>query len=185
MPDALPTLACRTRAQWRKWLAAHHQDSAGLWLVFLKGEGARRCVSYEDAVREALCYGWIDSLVKRLDDQRYVRKFTPRKPDSAWSDSNRRRWAELDAAGMLAAAGRAAAPTDKVSRPPPIPEMVDDLAAALREHPAARRAFDALPHSHRRRYVAWIHTAKRPETRERRVREAIAMLAGGQTLGLK
>jgi uncharacterized protein YdeI (YjbR/CyaY-like superfamily) len=185
MTDSLPTLEFRTRAQWRKWLAAHHHDSAGVWLVFLKGDGARRCVSYEDAVREALCFGWIDSLLKRLDDKRYVRKFTPRRPGSGWSDSNRRRWAELDAAGLLAAAGRAAAPTDKASTPPPIPEMVDDLATALREHPAARRAFEALPPSQRRRYAAWIHLARRPETRERRVREAIAMLAAGQTLGLK
>lgn len=186
MPTILPTLEFRTRAHWRKWLAAHHQDSAGLWLVFLKGEAAARGVSYDDAVREALCFGWIDSLVKRLDDERYARKFTPRKPGSVWSDSNRTRWAELDAAGKLAPAGRAAAPTDKTSpTPPAIPEMVADLAAALREHPAARRTFEALPPNQRRRYVAWIHLAKRRETRERRLRDALALLEAGQPLGLK
>lgn len=186
MTDALPTLQFRTRAQWRTWLAAHHRDSAGLWLVFLKGDDAKRGVSYEDAVREALCYGWIDSLVKRLDDQRYARKFTPRKPDSVWSDSNRTRWAELDAAGLLAPAGRAAAPTAKTPPPaPPIPVMADELAAALREHPAARRTFEALPPSQRRRYVAWIHLAKRPATREKRLRDALTLLEAGKALGLK
>jgi uncharacterized protein YdeI (YjbR/CyaY-like superfamily) len=185
MPTTVPTLEFRTRTLWRKWLAAHHRESTGLWLVFRKGDPARAGLSYEDAVREALCYGWIDSLVKRLDDERYARKFTPRKPGSVWSDSNRRRWAELEVAGRLAPAGRTAAPTDRSPAPPVVPEMTDDLATALREMPSARRAFEALPPSQRRRYVWWIHTAKRPETREKRLREAMALLEAGKPLGLK
>jgi uncharacterized protein YdeI (YjbR/CyaY-like superfamily) len=153
--------------------------------VFLKGDAADACVPYDAAVREALCFGWIDSLVRRLDEERYARKFTPRQPGSVWSDSNRKRWAELDAAGLLTPAGRAAAPTDTSSEPPSIPEMTDDLAAALGAHPAARRAFEALPPSHRRRYVAWIHFAKRVETRQRRAAEAVALLTAGKALGLK
>jgi uncharacterized protein YdeI (YjbR/CyaY-like superfamily) len=185
MAATLPTLQFRTRVLWRRWLETHHATSHGLWVVFLKGRAAKGCVTYEEAVREALCFGWIDSLVKRLDQERYVRKFTPRTPGSAWSDSNRKRWAELAAAGLLAPAGLAAAPSDKTSAPPAIPEMTEDLAAALREHAAARRAFEALPPSHRRRYVAWIHFAKRAQTRQRRVGEAVALLAAGKALGLK
>ena len=185
MTTTLATLEFRHPQQWRAWLDGHHDTSPGVWVVFLKGPAAKTSVSYEDAVREALCFGWIDSLVKRLDDERYARKFTPRKPGSAWSDSNRRRWAELDAAGLLAPAGRAAAPADKSSAPPPIPELPDDIAGALQAHPEAWRSFQQLAPSHRRRYVAWIHTAKRPQTRVKRVLEAIGMLARGEKLGLK
>lgn len=181
----LPTLEFHTRQNWRAWLDAHHATSHGAWVVFLKGPAPAAALGYDEAVREALCFGWVDSLVKRIDEHRYARKFTPRKPGSAWSDGNRQRWAELDAAGLLAPAGREAAPTDKRSLPPQIPEMDDDLAAALREHQAARRAFDALPPSHRRRYVTWIHNAKRPETRAKRILEAIGLLARGKPLGLK
>jgi uncharacterized protein YdeI (YjbR/CyaY-like superfamily) len=111
MAADLNTLELRTRGQWRAWLARHHVSSAGVWLVFRKTHTGRQSIPYEDSVREALCYGWIDSLIKRLDDDRFARKFTPRKPSSKWSDLNRRRWAELKAAGLLAAAGLAAAPT--------------------------------------------------------------------------
>ncbi|MCL4844918.1 MAG: YdeI/OmpD-associated family protein [Acidobacteria bacterium] len=182
---ALDTLEFRTRKQWRRWLGTHHGTSPGVWVVFRKGAAASRGVGYEEAVREALCFGWIDSLVKRLDEERYARKFTPRKPGSAWSDSNRRRWAELNTAGLLAPAGRTAAPTARSSTPPPVPDLPDELARALKRHPAAERTFEGLAPSHRRHYAAWIHTAKRAETRERRVREAIALLAAGRKLGLK
>lgn len=182
---ALDTLEFRTRAQWRRWLGTHHGTSPGVWVVFRKGGAATKGVGYDDAVREALCFGWIDSLVKRLDEERYVRKFTPRQPASAWSDSNRRRWAELSAAGLLAPAGRASAPTARSATPPPIPDLPDELARALKRHPAARRTFEGLAPSHRRHYAAWIHTAKRAETRERRIREAIVLLEAGMKLGLK
>jgi uncharacterized protein YdeI (YjbR/CyaY-like superfamily) len=104
----LPTLDVRRRAAWRRWLARHHASSGGVWLVFHKPHSGAEAIPYEDSVREALCFGWIDSLIKRLDDDRYARKFTPRKPTSKWSDLNRRRWAELEAEGRLTAAGLAA-----------------------------------------------------------------------------
>src|SRR6266480_1238563 len=107
----LLTLDARRRQQWRTWLAQHHGSSPGVWLVFHKDHTGVQSIEYEDSVRDALCFGWIDSLIKRLDDDRYARKFTPRKPTSKWSDINRKRWADLEAAGLLAAPGLAAAPT--------------------------------------------------------------------------
>src|SRR5437016_14182591 len=113
MTPELMTLEVRNRQHWRTWLQKNHTSSPGVWLVFYKDHTGVQSIPYDDAVREALCFGWIDSLIKRLDDDRYARKFTPRKPASKWSESNRARWAELDAAGLLAARGLAAAPTDK------------------------------------------------------------------------
>jgi uncharacterized protein YdeI (YjbR/CyaY-like superfamily) len=179
-------LDIRRPQQWRTWLGKHHASSPGVWLVFYKDHTGARSIPYEDSVREALCFGWIDSLIKRLDDDRYARKFTPRKTTSAWSALNRKRWKELKAAGRLAAPGLAASPTGKTyARKPEIPELPAHIARALKTSPRAWASFRALAPSHRRQYVAWIHLAKRPETRERRIRAAIALLAGGKKLGLK
>lgn len=176
----------RTRRQWRAWFAEHHASSPGIWLVVHRDHTGVRSIQYEDAVREALCFGWIDSLIKRLDDDRYARKFTPRKPTSNWSDINRKRWAELEAAGLLAAPGLAAAPTDnRYTRHPPIPALPDYIANAFKADPRAWRHFRGLAPTYRRHFVVWIHTAKRSETRERRIRESIAVLAAGKKLGLK
>ncbi len=176
----------RDRRQWRAWLTAHHASSRGAWLVFHKTRTGVPSIPYEDSVREALCFGWIDSLIKRLDDDRYARKFTPRKPTSKWSAINRRRWAALEAAGRLAPAGRAAAPTGNTYAPrPALPSLPGYIARALRAHPKAWAFFRRLAPSYRRHFVGWIHTAKRPETREKRLRESIALLAAGKQLGLR
>lgn len=186
MQPTLPTLDVRTRREWRAWLAKHHASSRGIWLVRHKQHTGTASMPYEDVVREALCFGWIDSLVRRLDDERYAIKVTPRKPASKWSDINRRRWRELEAAGLLAAAGRAAAPTANTYAPrPKIPTLPAYIASGLKANLAAWRQFQALPPSHRRQYVLWIHTAKRPETRDRRIRESIRLLSAGRPLGLK
>jgi hypothetical protein len=94
MTAELKTLRVTTRRQWRMWLAKHHTLSPGVWLVFFKAHTAVDSIPYEDMIREALCFGWIDSLVKRLDDDRYAIKVTPRKRTSKWSDINRKRWRE-------------------------------------------------------------------------------------------
>jgi uncharacterized protein YdeI (YjbR/CyaY-like superfamily) len=175
----------RNRSHWRAWLKENCASSPGVWLVYFKDHTGVESVPYEDSVCEALCFGWIDSLIKRLDDDRYARKFTPRKPESKWSESNRKRWAELEEAGLITAAGRAAAPTEKTSAPPKIPDLPAYAAKALKASPKAWRFFRGLAPSHRRHFVAWIHMAKRQETREKRMRESIALLAAGKTLGLK
>ena len=186
MARDLITVEVRTRRQWRAWLAKHHASSPGVWLVFHKDHTGVKSIPYEDAVREALCFGWIDSLVKRLDDDRYARKFTPRKPTSKWSDINRKRWAELEAAGLLTSAGLAAAPTNNTYAPRPvIPDLPAYIARALKANSKAWEFFQELAPTYRRHFVVWIHMAKRPETRERRIRESIRLLAAGKKLGLK
>ena len=179
-------LDVRTPEEWRRWLAKHHASSPGIWLLRHKQHTGVASMSYDDLVREALCFGWVDSLVKRLDENRYAIKVTPRQPRSKWSESNRTRWKELHDAGLLAAPGLAAAPTaDRYAPKPTIPELPAYIGTAFRRDRTAWTFFQALPARKRRDFVVWIHTAKRPETRERRIREAIDLLRSGKTLGLK
>jgi uncharacterized protein YdeI (YjbR/CyaY-like superfamily) len=186
MAQKIELLDLRTRPQWRKWLATHHASSRGIWLVFHKGHTNVKSIEYEDTVREALCFGWIDSLIKRLDEDRYALKFTPRKPTSKWSAINRKRWTELEAAGLLAPPGVAAAPTNNTYAPKPaIPELPAYIAKAFKANRKAWDFFQTLAPTYRRHFVVWIHIAKRPETRANRIRESIALLARGQKLGLK
>jgi uncharacterized protein YdeI (YjbR/CyaY-like superfamily) len=182
----MKTLDVRTLAQWRAWLKRHHATESEIWLIVHKRHTGTPVIPYLDALDEALCFGWIDSLVKRIDDDRYARKYTPRRPDSKWSAVNRKRWAALDAAGRLAAAGRAAAPTSQTyAEKPHVPVLPGYIATAFQSHGKAWQTFQSLAPTYRRHYVAWIHTAKRPETRAKRIRESIALLAAGKKLGLK
>jgi uncharacterized protein YdeI (YjbR/CyaY-like superfamily) len=186
MAGNLITLDVRTRKQWRQWLARHHTSSPGVWLIRHKQHTGVASMAYEDVVREALCFGWVDSLVKRLDDDRFAIKVTPRKPTSKWSDINRKRWKELEAAGLLAEPGLAAPPTANHYAPrPTIPELPAYIAKAFKTDPRAWRNFQALAATYRRNYVVWIHMAKRRETREKRIRESIDLLSAGKKLGLK
>ena len=154
--------------------------------MFYKAHTGVKLLPYEDTVREALCFGWIDSLVKRLDDDRYALKVTPRQPTSKWSDINRKRWVELETAGLLTSRGLAAAPTNNTHAPrPSIPQLPAYVARALKANSEAWQFFRELAPTYRRHFVVWIHTAKRPETRERRIRESIALLVAGKKLGLK
>ena len=182
----LNSLQVVNRRAWRAWLTKHHASSPGVWLVRYKTHSGVESIPYEDLVREALCFGWIDSLVKRLDDDRYAVKVTPRKPTSKWSTLNLTRWMELKKAGLLAPAGLAAAPTNNTYTPKPvIPELPDYIAKALKANPRAWTFFQELAPSYRRHFIAWIHIAKQPATRARRIRESISLLAAGKKLGLK
>lgn len=185
--EPLKTLDARTGAEWRKWLAEHHGSESEVWLIFHKRQTGQAAIAYDDAVGEALCFGWIDSLIKRLDDARYARKFTPRKPGSRWSTANRKRYAQLRASGRLTPAGLQRAPTDR-SGDAPRPSLVKTpqyVVQALRSHPAAWNYFEKLAPSYRRLYIGWIDSAKQEQTRTRRLQEAIGMLAAGKKLGLK
>ena len=186
MARNLISLDVRTRAEWRQWLAEHHASSPGIWLVRHKQHTGVESMPHEDLVCEALCYGWIDSLIKRLDQDRYAIKVTPRKETSKWSDINRKRWKRLKAAGLLEPPGLAAAPTANTYAPrPAIPELPPYIAKAFKANPKAWRYFQALARTYRRDFVVWIHTAKRPETRAKRIRESLALLSAGKRLGLK
>ena len=186
----MKTFRAQTVDEWRDWLAEHGESASDVWLVFHKKHTGLTSINYKDALDEALCFGWVDSLVKRLDDRRYAVKFTPRRPDSRWSTVNRKRYAALKASGRLKPAGLERAPTNRTYAPrPPRLELPSKLPtyieAALRKHPAALRCFEALTPAHRRRYFAWIESAKREETKTRRLKEAIRLLAAGKVLGLK
>jgi uncharacterized protein YdeI (YjbR/CyaY-like superfamily) len=186
MTATLVTLRVRSRREWRAWLAKHHTSSPGVWFEVHKAHTGVKSIPYEDMVREALCFGWIDSLIKRLDGDRYAIKITPRKSTSKWSDLNRKRWAELKAAGLLTPAGLTAAPTTNTYAPRPvIPELPVYIAKALKTNSKAWEFFRKLTPTHRRNFVVWIHIAKQAETRERRIRESIGLLAAGKKLGLK
>jgi uncharacterized protein YdeI (YjbR/CyaY-like superfamily) len=186
----MKTLLVRTLAEWREWLGEHHASQSEVWLIFHKRHTGRASLAYKDARDEALCFGWVDSLVKRLDDRRYAQKFTPRRADSRWSDVNRKRYAELKAAGRLKPPGLERPPTGRGygPRPPrlPLPSRLPAyIETALKKHPKAQRHFEALAPSQRRRYFAWIESAKREETKLRRLEEALRLLASGKVLGLK
>lgn len=186
----MKTLFVRTLDQWREWLAEHHASASEVWLVFYKRHTGVVSIDYKDARDESLCFGWVDSLVKRLDDRRYAIKFTPRRANSRWSVVNRRRYAELKASGRLKPPGIERPPTDRGygPRPPrlPLPSTLPAyIQQELRKHPRALRNFEALAPSQRQRYLAWIESAKREGTKLSRLREAIRLLAAGNVLGLK
>ena len=186
----MKTLRVQSSDEWRDWLDAHHASEAEVWLVFYKKHTGVSSIAYKDALDEALCFGWVDSLVKRLDDRRFCIKFTPRRADSRWSDVNRKRYAELQASGRLKPSGIERPPTDRGYAPRPprrtLPTKLPPyIQAELKKHPAALRNFEALTPAKQRRYFAWIDSAKREETKLRRLQEAIRLLANGKELGLK
>jgi uncharacterized protein YdeI (YjbR/CyaY-like superfamily) len=188
MPAKLiETLEVRSRQEWRKWLKGHHSSKREIWLIFHKRHTLMWTLSYDNAVAEALCYGWIDSITRRLDDARYARKFTPRNPDSRWSTINRRRYADLKARGLLAAPGLKRPPTLRSGDAPrPSASVLPSyIEKALKSEPRARRYFQQLAPSYRRTYIGWIDSARRQETKERRLREALTLLAAHKKLGLK
>jgi len=186
MPAKLKTLDVRSRARWRTWLEANHRSANEIWLVFHKPHTGKTSIDYEDSVEEALCFGWVDSLIRRLDDDRYARKFTPRKADSFWSDLNRTRYAKVEALGLLAPAGRERAPT--ANRYPKRAKESDAVPAyierALKSEPRAWATFERLTPRERVMYVRWIENAKREETKTRRIEKAVRQLAEGKKLGL-
>jgi uncharacterized protein YdeI (YjbR/CyaY-like superfamily) len=183
----MKTIEVQTTSQWRAWLAKHHDSEMEVWLVFRKRHTGEASIAYEDAVNEALCFGWIDSLIKRLDDERYARKFTPRKPGSRWSTANRERYARLRASGRLMPSGLKLAPTDGSGDAPrpSVARIPQYIWRALKSRPAACNYFESLAPSYRRMYIAWIDSAKRQETKMKRLQEAISRLAAGKKLGLK
>jgi uncharacterized protein YdeI (YjbR/CyaY-like superfamily) len=187
----MKTLHINGRGEWRAWLQANGGREKEIWLVFFKKHTGKARLEYDDAVEEALCFGWIDSIIRRLDDGRYARKFTPRNPGSNWSDLNTARAKKMIAAGRMTPAGSALIDPGKLRRRPAKPKATADgnppayFIAALDSDPKARAFFSGLAPSFRRLYVRWVDNAKREETRQRRLAEAIAILRAGRKLGMK
>ncbi len=172
-----------TRAELREWLAAHHRQEKGIWLVSFKKETGEPRIPYEDICEELVCFGWVDSRPAKLDARRTMLLCTPRKKSSAWSKPNKDRVARMTKAGKMAQAGLDAvkearasgrwSALDAVERL----EVPEDLAAALEARASARQNFDAFPRSARRGILEWIAQAKRPETRARRVEQTARLAA--------
>lgn len=172
------TLYVTNRRDWRAWLRRNHAKQTEIWLLYHKKDSGRPRIPYDDAVEEALCYGWIDSTVRSLDTRRYAQRFTPRKPGSDWSPSNRARLRKLLREGRMTAAGmvtareaRGPAPKPKPLRTPPA------FNAALRRSARARSFFDSLAPGYKRQFVRWIAEARQPETRDRRIARVLDALA--------
>jgi uncharacterized protein YdeI (YjbR/CyaY-like superfamily) len=186
--DDKPRIQPASRAEWRAWLEANHRSATGVWLVSWKRRTGRPTVSYEEAVEEALCFGWIDAVVNRVDEDRTAQWFAPRRPVSTWARTNKERVARLEAAGLMTEAGRAAVEAARANGSwnslDAIEALVvpDDLAAALAARPGAREHFDADPVSVRKMALGWIYQAKRAATRAARVEQIAAFAERGETI---
>ena len=190
MPQELPELVVPDAAAWRRWLTRHHDNPDGVWLTIAKkGTTKPTRLSYDDALVEALCFGWIDGQVRRNDEATYFQRFTPRRARSPWSRRNVEIAEKLIAEGRMHAAGLAhierARSDGRWSAAYDGPASItvpDDLATALAAQPRAQAMFDILTSQNRYAVLYRISQAKRPETRARRIAEFVAMLADGKTV---
>jgi len=182
-----------SRVQWRSWLAENHDKAeSGIWLVFFKRQTGRPSIEYEESVEEALCFGWIDSIIKRIDEEKYCRKFTPRKSGSRWSNTNRKRAENVIKEGRMTEFGLAKIEAAKRSgswekdpRPVINMDIPSDLSEALERNRKAKDFFEKLAPTYQKHFIGWIVTARRDETKAKRLKESMALLARGEKLGLK
>ncbi len=180
------------RSHWRKWLKKNYDTQKEVWLIFYKKETGQPSIPYGDAVEEAICFGWIDSIIKKIDDEKFARKFTPRRAASRWSELNKNRAEKMITEGMMTEAGLKVVEEAKKSgewfKTAPqqltvvIPPLMKEALAANRK---ARENFDKLAQSYKRQYIGWIASAKREETIRRRIKEAIGVLEKNERLGMK
>lgn len=180
-----------TAAEWEAWLAKNYSEEREIWLIFYKTATGQASIPYEDAVEVALSYGWIDSLIQKMDEERYARKFTPRTNTEKWSVSNQRRVAKLVREGRMKEPGLAKMDGEidyredlKEEKPHPL-QIPPEVERGLQANAAAWENFNRLPPSHQRRYIGWITDAKRAETIQRRIEEALRLLEKGERLGMK
>lgn len=187
-PRELPQLEVRSRAEWRRWLQRNHASSSGVWLVFYKAHTGRTPVTYDAAVEEALCFGWIDSTTNKLDADRYLQRFSPRRRGSRWSVSNLERVRRLMSAGLMTPAGMELLEGAEL-RPALITTVSDtvgeDVKRAVAKNRQAAKQFALLPPGYLRTTMRWINTAKKPETRARRIAEFVTVTARGERIGPK
>jgi uncharacterized protein YdeI (YjbR/CyaY-like superfamily) len=190
MADELPELVVRDAAAWRTWLAGHHADPVGVWLVLAKkGTEKPTSLTYDQALEEALCHGWIDGQAGRRDDATYRQRFTPRRRRSAWSKRNTGIAKRLIAEDRMRPAGHAEVQRAKADgrweaayAGPASMEVPADLAEALAAEPKAQAMFDGLNSQNRYAILYRIVTAKRADTRARKIEEFVAMLSRGETV---
>ncbi len=188
-PDGRDMLHFESQSDLETWLEANHDSSDGIWLMLAKKGSSRSSVSYDEAVELGLCFGWIDGQARKLDDDFWLQRFTPRRKRSIWSQINRDKATELIRQGRIRPAGLAAIEAAKAdgrwdrayasSKNLTIP---DDLRAQLDAHPDARAHFESLSATNRFAIVYRIESARRPETRTRRIEKYLQMLLNGEKL---
>lgn len=182
-----------TRKEWRNWLRKNHLTTDGIWLVYFKKDTGKRHLGYDEAVEEALCFGWIDSLPRKIDAERSALKFTPRKPKSVWSKLNKTRIEKLIQQKLMAPAGLAAIELAKKNGSwntltssdtwADTNQLPDDLQKAFLKNKKAMANFTAFSVSYRRQFLFWIDSAKREETRKARIKQTILMAAANKKPG--
>jgi uncharacterized protein YdeI (YjbR/CyaY-like superfamily) len=177
-----------SRAQWRQWLEVHHADASEAWLVHYKKSAGQPGLTYGEAVEEALCFGWIDGLLRPLDATRYLLRYSPRRPNSVWADSNKKRVAKLIDEGRMTQAGldvialaKANGSWDVLKQIANGSAIPADLENALCAYDGAMDGFAALPASLRQQYLWWIAGAKRDATRRKRIEEIVRRAVARQT----
>jgi uncharacterized protein YdeI (YjbR/CyaY-like superfamily) len=176
------TLYVTSREEWRAWLAKHHRSETEVWLIYYKKQSGQPRIPYDHAVEEALCFGWIDSIVKTIDEEKFTQKFTPRRDWTRWSAVNKRRLRTLIREGRMTEAGLAKIDLGMLGEEAPAKQSKDDVDVhrfvkrALKANAKAWENFRKLAPSHREGFVRWIMDAKKEETRNRRLREAVARL---------
>ena len=185
----LPVKPFKNQGAWEKWLATNHAKSAGIWMQIAKKASGIASVNYQEALDVALCYGWIDGQKQPYDDQSWLQRFTPRGPRSLWSKINTGKADALIKSGRMQPPGLAAIEAAKASgrwesayQPSSATEVPPELKAALDEHPKAKAFFETLRGANRYALIFRVHTAKKPETRAKRVADFIDMLERGETV---
>ncbi len=175
--ERLESIYASDRASWREWLERNHRTSSGIWLIYYKVKSGKPSVLYTEAVKEALCFGWIDSKVKSIDEERYRQIFTPRKPKSVWSKLNKQYVEELIDQKLMTDAGLTKILAAKQDNSWTILDAIEalvipaDLIAALGNNQTAQQNFEQFGNSSKKNILFWIESAKRPETRLKRVEQ--------------
>jgi uncharacterized protein YdeI (YjbR/CyaY-like superfamily) len=179
------------RDDWRAWLAQHHARATELWLMLYKKNSGKPTVSYDEAVEEALCFGWIDGVVKSIDAEKYAIRFSPRRSGSIWSEANKKRVKKMVEQGRMTEIGLAKVNAakrngewDKAARRENPTSIPRELKQALEGNARAQHNFDALPPSQKKMYIYWIAEAKKEETRRRRSQVAVKLLKENERIGI-
>lgn len=181
--NQLETVYAKDRQQWRQWLEENHHSCVGIWLIYYKIKSGKASIKYSEAVKEALCFGWIDSKVKSLDEERYMQIFTPRKPKSVWSKLNKQYIEELITQNLMTEAGLKKIEAAKQDGSWTSLDAIEaltipaDLQLALAANETANRYFEAFSNSSKKNILSWIDSAKRPETRLKRIEQTISSAA--------
>jgi uncharacterized protein YdeI (YjbR/CyaY-like superfamily) len=175
------TLYAKDRNQWRDWLTTNAASRKEIWLIYYKKDSRKSSIAHEDAVRQAICFGWIDGIVKKLDSERTVRRFTPRKPESYWSALNIKRAEELIRTGEMTPSGLLVFKPERKTEVQ-LSHFSSELKNIFRKSKAAWKNFQSFPPYYRRMTTGWVTSAKKPETQMQRLQQLIEFSAANRKI---